>query len=827
MNHPLSPNSYQSGHSEQEGRVYQLGSGLQLNAETISLSDIGKDSRFSIRTPFTTVRIGSTDAYEMGVHRAESRHDGLLPEYVQRTVDAQLRRRISQAREDGGFVLLVGDSTAGKTRAAFEALLAFSPEANIWAPIDGRDLVSHMQDIVESGSSCFLWLDDLERYIGPDGLTPATAGLLKNFRVPVIATMRAEQYRRLSPVGRRVGEDSHEHGHYALGSRLLQQLDPIFLPRIWDANELERARRAGDSRVSGAANHAEIFGIAEYLAAGPRLYEEWSLAWTAEGNPRGAAIVAAAVDCARAGLANDIPLTLLVDLHHAYLAKQGGDLLRPEPLDTALEWATTRHYGITSLLLPIRAGFMYRVFDYLPDAMARRGLAPKIPAETWEAVLQYAIPEGLSFHVGMAAIQHREWPVAEKAWEGALEANPIPARVNLGRVYVRTDRRELAKNVWREASDLGSLDAAIYLGGLHEKDGNISQAIALYLRGAEKGDDHSIQHLAYATPDDEESADWWLKVADSDASGRSAFNLGQCYARLGDLTSAKRWWKSAADRGYSHAMHSYGLQLKKEGMEKEAHEWIKRGADEGSTNAMVTWAQHLIDEKRRDEGSALLHKAVELGGASGLGVLGYMHLQDGELAQAKQFWQRGMKAGDSISAFNLGMTLDNEGDLVGAEEAYRAADCSKNPSAALHLSLLLAKQGDIEEAEINLRYGLDRTDGWEICNFGISLLERGYLGRAHYWLHVAFLRGHTHAATGAGLIYLRAGFNSEAERLLSISSLAGNLDAKNILSTELARQGRGAEAAKVLRFFGQGEKAVSASSGRKKRPQRPKRRKKK
>jgi hypothetical protein len=70
-----------------------------------------------------------TDPVELGVHRAgvalEPR-DGRptvtehVPDFVPRDIDAELDKHL----EVGGFVLLVGDSTAGKSRAAFEAMRA-------------------------------------------------------------------------------------------------------------------------------------------------------------------------------------------------------------------------------------------------------------------------------------------------------------------------------------------------------------------------------------------------------------------------------------------------------------------------------------------------------------------------------------------------------------------------------------------------------------------------------------------------------------------------------------------------------------------------------
>jgi hypothetical protein len=78
------------------------------------------------------------------------------------------------------------------------------------------------------------------------------------------------------------------------------------------------------------------FGVAEYLAAGPQLLAEWRDAWSPGQHPRGAALVAAAVDARRAGLHTPVAEALLRRLHEHYLTERGGSTLRPEPFEQPL-----------------------------------------------------------------------------------------------------------------------------------------------------------------------------------------------------------------------------------------------------------------------------------------------------------------------------------------------------------------------------------------------------------------------------------------------------------------------------------------------------------
>ena len=72
-----------------------------------------------------------TDPVVLGTHRAapadgesgDTARSAEAPPYIPRDQDSELRELLAA----GGFVLLVGDSTAGKTRMAFEALHATLP----------------------------------------------------------------------------------------------------------------------------------------------------------------------------------------------------------------------------------------------------------------------------------------------------------------------------------------------------------------------------------------------------------------------------------------------------------------------------------------------------------------------------------------------------------------------------------------------------------------------------------------------------------------------------------------------------------------------------
>ncbi|MFB8105877.1 hypothetical protein ACFC3O_24085 [Streptomyces sp. NPDC056007] len=224
-------------------------------------------------------------------------------------------------------MLVVGDSTAGKTRACFEALRTQLPDYRVAAPTTGPDLVSVVDVIDRTATRCAVWLDDLESYLGAEGLEPGLLAEFGRLRLPVLATMRHQQFEIFTNPGDTEGAGT-EHTRSALtGAKILRQLDVVEIGRLWSTGELHRASEADDDRIADALTHHGPYGLAEYLAAGPALLQEWHRAARPGGHPRAAALIAAAVDLARTGLAPPYTLSLLTEAHAPYLTAAGGPLL--------------------------------------------------------------------------------------------------------------------------------------------------------------------------------------------------------------------------------------------------------------------------------------------------------------------------------------------------------------------------------------------------------------------------------------------------------------------------------------------------------------------
>ena len=345
-----------------------------------------------------------------------------VPAYVPRDADDELRQRVAI----GGFVLVVGDSSAGKSRAAYEAITAL-PDHALIVP-QNRDSVAMAISKAASTRRCVLWLDDLENYLGTGGLTRAGIARLlggKRCHRVIVATLRAAEEALLTGEaagpegGRQTCRDARD---------VLELAHRIPLPRIFSQSEQERAiAQAWDPRIAEALTNADIYGVAEYLAAGPELLRDWEDAWSsntdprAPSHPRGAALIAAAIDIRRGGYASPLPRSMLEEVHDHYLRERGGSRLRPEPLAEAWMWATKARRATTALLQVVGDQHI-QVFDYLLDTMQRRGNpGDHVPDGILEVALAVSAPVDAE-NIASTAYYHGRYHLAEAAWLRAYSA---------------------------------------------------------------------------------------------------------------------------------------------------------------------------------------------------------------------------------------------------------------------------------------------------------------------------------------------------------------------------------------------------------------------
>ncbi|NKI40226.1 dsDNA nuclease domain-containing protein [Streptomyces physcomitrii] len=308
-----------------------------------------------------TIEIRPPGAYDpiadLGVHLPTRRTDWKdLPRYVSRSVDTELDEALSR----GGFVVIEGNSAAGKSRTGYEGLRR-NAEVLGWKAVVVPSSGQALRDLLTSGhdfSNSIVWLDDLEQFMGKGGVD---AGLVRSLcahrSAAVLATMRSQAKAALYTSAR---SDPTARKTLAIATVLRVE-------RNLDRSERMRAALLReDPRIADALDRAGEAGFAEYIAAGPSAVERW-LSGKHGGNEVGAALVSAAVDFRRAGYLAPVPGDWLRATYGHYVDPRLRRRVRAEDVDAAFVWATEEVEGASSCLEPYGEEDRYRVFDYLVD----------------------------------------------------------------------------------------------------------------------------------------------------------------------------------------------------------------------------------------------------------------------------------------------------------------------------------------------------------------------------------------------------------------------------------------------------------------------------
>jgi tetratricopeptide (TPR) repeat protein len=407
----------------------------------------------AVSTVSDPTRLGVQQAAHAEAESGTPAGSARLPAYIPRHVDGEMREQLAA----GGFVLLVGESAAGKTRTAYEAMRATLPDHTLIAPASlnaVRAAITHAAHEMH----CVLWLDDLERFLGPGGLGAADVQQVVagsgHHRV-IIATIRDAEEARLS-----IGLRDDERTSQVLGDvrELLDQAIYIRLTRSFTTSErLRAAARAWDPQIAGAIQDAVSHRIAEYLTAGPVLLREWKDARGSltGAHRRGAAIVSAATDIRRAGFLSPIPRDLLDEIHARYLDVPKRTRVQPEPLADAWEWATRQRSGGSGFLAPAD-GNRVEVFGYLTDAVQRRaGRLNCVPEPIVRTALASSGAADASSLARTAYSQGR-WQLAADAWRVAQRLLTKDPAIGPDHPDTLTIQCKLALTL----HDLGQLDEA-------------------------------------------------------------------------------------------------------------------------------------------------------------------------------------------------------------------------------------------------------------------------------------------------------------------------------------------------------------------------------
>jgi anti-anti-sigma factor len=371
-------------------------------------------------------RVGEVDANDVGAAQALT-PDRLVPasavaSYVPRPEDEEIR---SLLRSQEPFVLVIGGSRVGKSRSAYEAARTLFPHRQLVIPEKPRslDVILQLDPPLEAGE-VVVWLDDLEEYLGNDGLTMNGLDALAT-RTPA-ATV-------LATIGNR---ERDRHARVSRSRRVLARAKTVRLKPLTDAVAVAAALGPFDDRFAARVTR---FGLGASLVAGPDLADRLA----DEGSRIGAAIVRAAADWTRTGAARPPRQEELAALYPAYV--RAGLPQDQDGFKAGLEWACEEiHESVALMAATAGRPDEFAPSEYIVDHLdAER--AP-IADAVWALVLGVSQPPE-ALIVGVSAYARGNQAVAEQAFRMAATAGLEEGVFNLALVLEADGRHDEAEAV--------------------------------------------------------------------------------------------------------------------------------------------------------------------------------------------------------------------------------------------------------------------------------------------------------------------------------------------------------------------------------------------
>ena len=498
------------------------------------------------RRPPGGVPVNEADPRRLGVHAAISVPgvlDDVPPEYVPRDVDADesgVLARVAAAAERGGFVLLVGGSSVGKTRCAVQAVKALLPDWWLVHP-DGPAEIAALA--AAPTPRTVVWLDELQRYLdGEHGLTGGVVRAMLNapHAVVIIGTLWPDRYTAYTTLPGSGGADPHVREREVLDLADAVRIDPVF-----SAVEQDRARTAAarDRRLQIALSTAG-YGLTQTLAAAPQLVTRWQDAQTAD--PYAWAVLTAALDAARLGARTPLSADFLRDAAPGYCTSAQQAEAPGNWFEQAMAYATEKLHGTAAALSPAGVGMRqiaaYTVADYLIQHASRERRSTRVPASTWDAVLSHIHDPADTARLADSASNRLLYRYAIPLYHHAANTGDETAAWRLANLLAATGDLDAL----RARADAGDKSAAAPLVNLLAATGDLD---ALRAR-ADADDDYAADRLADLLAergDLDGAAQVLCRLAD--AADLVAWRRADLLAESGNLDGLRAW----ADAGDEHA----------------------------------------------------------------------------------------------------------------------------------------------------------------------------------------------------------------------------------------------------------------------------------
>ena len=761
------------------------------------------------RVPPNAVHVRDADPRHLGVHAA-IRVPGVVddhPTYVERDLDQGpngLRTVIDKGGRTGAFILLLGRSSTGKTRSAYEAVRETLPDWWLVQPDRAEDVTEFAKNPVPHS---VIWLDDLYRYLNSDfPLDDRTVRRLLRAAAPVllIGTLWPEHYAAYNSVSgpqQLVTTDERT---------LLDLATVIVVGSTLSEAETERARQAAreDPRIRQALSSAE-YGMTQTLAAGPHLVHRWESAGV-----YARAILTAAIDLTRMGAMQPLTASCLRAAAPGYCSRheRARAAATPNWFESGLAYATDVMLGATAALRPESESMGeidgYTVADYLLQyAIATRRTEP-LPHSAWQAAAEHiddAEDLGRLAHSAETTMRFR---YAIELYRRIERPTPADAVRRATLLAMRGEFEEL-----RDIADAGSADAGWRLAGLLAQHGRIED---LALR-AEHGDEPAARRLAAALAQRNDVTGLANRALAGDWP--AAARLADLYADTGELDRAVTLMQTFTSLHPDHIPATVRLAelLAQRGDIDWAIEMLEQLPPQADAESRL--ADMLTDNGEDDAAIMLLRSRTDAGDWSAPWRLADLLARRGDVdglrarsdagdddatlrlvdllrarervEEAVELLRVRAEAGSETAAYRRAELLAEHGDIPAATALLTDRMNSGDGTAAWKLADLMVDNGQPDEAELFLRERVeagDRSSAWRLAGLLVHNGAMDELAR----------RADAHDASAVWHLAELLAERGDVDRLVARVN-AGDEHAADLLPATLAGLGRHDEASTVQR----------------------------
>jgi hypothetical protein len=653
--------------------------------------------------------------------------DPELPIFVDRDIAPKVREWMHGAAATGGFLLLVGNSSVGKTRLLYQAARECLSDFSVLAPdLGDGTLVNTVADTTFHLPKLIVWLDELQRFLhGPyltPGSTAVTAASIRRLLdadtpVVIVGSLWPEYAAQL----RSTYPDPITNQPQPLYPATVDILDHRRLREIALGTFSEDERRTTarlrdkDPRLAhalAARDRDRGYNITEFLAGAPELVRRYERATVDQ-----LAVIHAAVDARRLGLQAPLTEALLAAVARGYLHTVHPDDTWFPPALAEVTSDQRPADRATALLVPVPSAdrtttLGYTVADYLLQRLTHQRRSARLPAATWQVLIDHPHnPDDLYRLTNNAVIRllypyaealyrradARDSPTAEQLVEGQAQLRSIddaiammgPVRdVSDDSVAYRLANQE-AREVFR-AFAYGDNSAHDGLAGLLARQGRVDEAIEGLRTQAEAGSNPAANRLAKLLAEQGHVAE--LRARADSGDDFAAYRLAELLAEQGHVAELR----ARADSGDDFADRRLAELLAEQGHVEE----LQTRADAGSNPAdrrltklrlaeLLAWQSYVPELQPRAETLDRLAAADRLA-------------EQGHVAELRAR----ADSGDDFAAHRLAELLAEQGGIA---ELQARAD-ARDDIAARRLAELLAEQGRVEEAIEVLRAGADAGD---------------------------------------------------------------------------------------------------------------------